>query len=329
MRRASRCFTPKSSSLAPAISLLIAGFLPPPRYSVRRLDHSHSEEIRLRDLCIGQSSPPATPVAVTTGARLEQGCGGAVQGENTPSSTSDRVGTAQFGSMGRKSSPIEGISNAADNAFPSQSGLKGEVSHRHDRSSVQSAEASDQRDGRGSGTPDGGRRSRPGSKINPRRQRRNRHEVPPTAEEAIRFGMEQGVVPRLSPSPCGSAPNSPILTLPQSSSFVQLSSAGWSGSPFPQQRGSRTSTLSGLGSSSGCGSRPRSQLEAVRAEREAVEAEARQAMARAAPNLFPEIFMAPPAPGDGKGGSETIAGRRGWLAEAESKPSSAAVVNRQ
>lgn len=298
--------------------------LPSPlRYSVR-LDHSHSEEIRLRDLRARQSTLPTTPV-VTTG-RKNRISGGSVQGRNTPLPTSDCVGTAPPGFIGRTSSAPVGSSDAAEDAFPAESDPKGAATHCHDRLRVQSAPASDQGGG-GSGTTSGGRKSHPSNDVDPWRRRWNHHDVSPRAEEVIHFGIEQVVVPRFS----SSSPltyNNASSTIRQSSSFAQLSTARGSGSPTLQpQQLSRTSTLSGLGSGSGSGSRPRSQLAAVRAEREAIEAEARQAMARATPNLFPEICMAPPAAGGGGSCDEMIAGRRGWLAEVESKSSSA--VNRQ
>ncbi|CAN0088826.1 unnamed protein product, partial [Ectocarpus sp. 6 AP-2014] len=106
---------------------------------------------------------------------------------------------------------------------------------------------------------------------------------PPIAGDVIRFGLEQAIVPRVS------SPSSTNLSPWPSASHVQLSL----GTSTPTLQVSRTSALS-----SGLGAGSRSGLEAVRAEREAVEAEARQAMARAEPNLFPEIIDDSPATGD-------------------------------
>lgn len=316
---------------------------PPPRYSMRRLDHSHSEEIRLRDLRVRQQSPPTMPAMASNGRLLrrrgsdDNGDDDGVEGNQTTSSATAATAQGEFTIGLRRSSAPEGAGNAADDAFQAQSDSSGAAAnHHHDRSRVQSAPASDRRGGggcsAGGGTTGGATRSRTRkNEIDPGDHRRNRrrrshHDVSPRAEEeeVFRFGIEQGVVPRLLSSySSSSTPNNSSLALlrQQTGSFVQLSPAGGTGGVLPisqRQQMSRTSTLSGLGSGSGSGSRPRSQLAAVRAEREAVEAEARQAMAWAAPNLFPEIFLAPPATARGSGGSsqhEIIAGRRGWLAE--------------
>lgn len=125
--------------------------------------------------------------------------------------------------------------------------------------------------------------------------------------DVIRFGVEQEIVPRLSSA------SRPGPSPWPSSSAAQFSSE--EGSPPLQQQASNTSTLSGPSRrTSGSGSR--SALAALRAEREAAEAEARQAMVRAAPNLFPEILVASPTAGEAGGGADGMRGRRGWVAGA-------------
>lgn len=116
--------------------------------------------------------------------------------------------------------------------------------------------------------------------------------------ECFRFGSDQGMVPML--------PRSPPRQPQSAGSVLPFSSAT---SPSLLSRAS--TTASGRGSSASGRGAPWG-LAAAREEREAVEAEVRQALARAEPNLFPEIFAASTA----EGGSEELRGRRGWLAAA-------------
>eukprot|EP00903_Cladosiphon_okamuranus_P010537 g9967.t1 len=125
--------------------------------------------------------------------------------------------------------------------------------------------------------------------------------------EVIRFGVEQEIVPRLASA------SSPGLSPWPSTSAVQLSS-GEGSSPL-QPHASYTSTLSAP-SRRASGSGSRSALATLRAEREAVEAEARQTMARAAPNLFPEILVTPQTVERASGSANGMRGPRGWVAGA-------------
>eukprot|EP00752_Nemacystus_decipiens_P008616 g7695.t1 len=131
--------------------------------------------------------------------------------------------------------------------------------------------------------------------------------VPKVGGDVIRFGAEQEIVPRVSSA------SSPGPSPWPSSSVVLVSST--ESSPRQQPQTSYTSTLSApAGGGSGPGSR--SVLAELRAEREAVEAGARQALARVAPNLFPEILVAPPTTGDAGGSGNGMRGPRGWVAGA-------------
>ena len=118
-------------------------------------------------------------------------------------------------------------------------------------------------------------------------------------EGFLRFGSDQGTIPRL-PSTLGrqSWPSSLV---------TQFSSVG--GSSFPTSRASTTSSIRR--------SKPRKGerggvLAAAREAKEAGDLEARQALARAEPNLFPEICSASLTDAN----DEKLRGRRGWLAKA-------------
>ena len=114
----------------------------------------------------------------------------------------------------------------------------------------------------------------------------------------VRFDSGQGTVPRL--------PSTLVRQSWPSSPVTYFSSAG---SSFPLSRASTTS--SGRRSKSWKGERG-GLLAVAREAKEAGQAEARQALARTEPNLFPEIFAASP----GEASGENLRGRRGWLAEA-------------
>lgn len=151
------------------------------------------------------------------------------------------------------------------------------------------------------------RQDRSGIHTAPTSDQGGRARVPKGGGEGIRFGVEQEIVPRVSSA------SSPGPSPWPSTSAIQLSSG--EGSPPLQPQASYTSTLS-TPSARASGSGSRSALAALRAEREAVEAEARQAMARAAPNLFPEILVAPPTDGRAGLSGEGMRGPRGWVAGA-------------
>ena len=245
------------------------------RYSVRRLDHTHCEEIRLSDLRVRQSSlsGPAEADPDKTPAPQNQH---KVRSSARPSTSGNSI-QAPAGSARQRSSAAEG-----DDVPDAKRAARIDAATRRDRwSRVRSAPTSDQ-GGRGHAAKRGG--------------------------NVIRFGVEQEIVPRLS------AASSPGPSPWRSTSAGQFSSG--EGSPGLQPQASYTSTLSGP-SQRASGSGSRSALAALRAEREAAEAEARQAMARAAPNLFPEILVAPPTAGGAAGGSgNETRGPRGWVAGA-------------
>lgn len=197
--------------------------------------------------------------------------------DQTPPYTSGNTIPAHAGSIGRRSSAPEG--NLQDFTLAATN----HAATRQDGLRVQSAPASDQ----------GGIRC---------------HVPPQRGGDVIRFGVEQVFIPRLSST------STPGPTPWPSTSAIQLSSG--EGSPrLRQQQASQPSTISAP-SRRESGSGSRSALAALRAEREAVEAEARQAMARAAPNLFPEILVAPPTAGEAGGSGDGIRGRKGWVAGA-------------
>lgn len=137
----------------------------------------------------------------------------------------------------------------------------------------------------------------------PTSDRGERGYVQEGGRDVIRFGIEQEIVPRVSLA------SSPGPSPWPSPSVVQLSSGG--GSPGLRPQASYTSTLSAP-SRRASWSGSRSALASLRAERELVETEARQAMARAAPNLFPEILV--PTAGEAGGSGDGMRGRRGWVA---------------
>lgn len=244
------------------------------RYSIRRLDDAHCEAIRMSDLRVRQS-----PLVGTPGAGVDQTEASRRIHHIHKQAPSSALGTsapALVGNIWRRSSAPEG--NAADPITSANS----HAAVRQHRSGVQSAPTSNQ----------GGTRR-----------------VPPESGDVIRFGIEQEIVPRLLSS--GSTPGpSPW----PSSSTIQLSSGEGTPSLQQQQQISHTSTLSAPSRRASSGSGSRSALAALRAEREAAEAEVRQAMARATPNIFPEILVAPPTAREAGGSGEGIRGRRGWVA---------------
>lgn len=115
-----------------------------------------------------------------------------------------------------------------------------------------------------------------------------------SGEEYFRLGSAKGTVLRFPP---------PISRQPRASESLIHFASACSSLMF-----SRPSSASG-GAGSGSKTESRGGLAAARAERQAAEAEARQALAKAEPNLFPEICMPP----TGNGGAGQIRGRRGWL----------------
>lgn len=270
-----RTFSAQAGSTAVSLALRLPCFplspisRPPVRYSVRRLDLTHCNEIRLSDLRIHHEPLPGIIPVASDGAPEDLEHAG----------TSSTVGCAETSNTIRRSASTPYSKPAHTSSAPRDCGAAS-----RNRMRVQSAPT-----GHLGGAATG-------------------HEAdwwskgykPSTGGNVIRFGLEQAVVPRVSsPASTNSSPW-------PSASHVQLSLG--TGSPALQV--SRTSALSsGLGAGSGSG------LEAVRAEREAVEAEARQAIARAEPNLFPEIIVASPAAGEAQFGN-VMRGRRGWVAEA-------------
>lgn len=241
------------------------------RYSVRRLDHTHCEEIRLSDLRVRQSPLLGTSEAGTdqTPASRTQH----VQGGTYPPTSGNSIATPA-GNIGRRSSAPKVIVADAKMA------ARIHTATRQDRSRVRSAPTSNQ-----------------GGRCN----------VLKGGSDVIRFGIAQEIVPRVSLA------SSPGPSPWPSTSAIQFSSG--EGSPPLQPHASYASTLSAP-SRRASGSGSRSALEALRAEREAAEAEARQAMARALPNIFPEILVAPPTAGGAGGSGDGMRRPRGWVAGA-------------
>ncbi|CAM9258655.1 unnamed protein product [Ectocarpus sp. 4 AP-2014] len=240
----------------------------PFRYSVRRLDLTHCNELRLSDLRIQHTSLPGITSVASEGAPEDVGHAGC-------SSTVGRVETSKEirrSASTPYSKPAHTSYAPRDCAAASRSRMR-----------VQSAPTGHLGDAATGDEADW----------------RPKGHKPPVGGDVFRFGLEQAVVPRVSsPSSTNSSP------WPSASHQLSLGT----GTPAPQV--SRTSALS-----SGLGADSRSGLEAVRAEREAVEAEARQAMARTEPNLFPEIIVASLPAGDA-GFGNVMRGRRGWVAGA-------------
>lgn len=146
------------------------------------------------------------------------------------------------------------------------------------------------------------RADRGGAAVGGEADQRERLNFSPPGGEAIRLEIGQEVIPRLS----SAVPlNQSSL---ESTTLLQLSSQRESSLLLMP----RSSTP--LPPSRECSRRrSRSSPAEARAERNAIEAEARQALARAQSTLFPELVVDPPITTE-TGGDRATRGRRGWLA---------------
>lgn len=257
----------------------------PVRYSIRRLDYTHFQDIRLSDLRIRQGSPatceeneiaaPADPKASNLTINMGGSPGGAADpasAHGIPAPGPSIITGIKDKSLHRAAVTGGGVRRGGAGASLSEVASPA----AHDGVHVRDLHRQPEGDAWGVGRAGGAEGERGGG--------------------CFRFGSEEGTFPRVSPSPSCQ----PWSSNPQR---CHLASAGSS------LLLSRTSTITasvGGGRGSGGGRGAGGIVAAGRKERAAADAEARQALARAEPNLFPEIFVPP------SGGSK---GRRGWLPE--------------